>query len=312
MNDENIISAKIINNNHDESNDKAIFCTKCYNLALISVSEEKEKEYENEDIILKITCENNHIEKIHLKMFLKKYKNYSFKECPLCYFAVNINQLYYCFICKEIVCFKCKEKYHSNDNGLIQNQHIIVPFALKNKICKDHNYKTNEFFCKSCKKCICKECLIDHQKFPHYLINLYNINNIIKNKFKMIIDDEEKSNKKTIKRFNNLLIKVNNYFNKNIEYEKKALNIKKYVLNTYESDITNYNNIQSLYLCNKNFYKKKEKKYNELCKKLDININNDYKEKINDNNRIYNLNHNKSLYNYFKYVNKKGKKQYSY
>ena len=106
---------------------KAIFCPKCISLAIINITKE------NDDIFINITCEKDHKETIPLKIFLNGYQNYNIKECSQCQIKRHVNQLLYCFSCKEKFCVKCKEEHIKKLNKKNTNEHIIESLVKKER-----------------------------------------------------------------------------------------------------------------------------------------------------------------------------------
>ena len=267
-------------NNDDEH--KAIICSLCYSLSSINII----KENENEEIFIELTCRNNHTQKMPIKNFLDSYQNYFIKKCQICNMNININKLLYCFFCKEIFCVNCREKHLSKLNK--KNNHLYKIFILKEKNCLKHKFKINEYYCITCEKYLCKDCLpIAH--FNHNIKNLYSVLDH-KNKLKNIIEEEENINKKNLQEFNKIIVNAKNKFRDVYNCEKIINNIKKNIINTYENNNGNFYNINNLNLIEKNFYNKKGVKYdiNNLSDYFCINKNN-----LNKNNQIINNNYEK-------------------
>ena len=246
---------------------KGFFCSECYSFCSININKEKDGE-----IFIELFCENKHIEKMKLTNFLEINEKYSKKECQICCFNMDINDLFYCFSCKEIFCVACRETHSLKKNI---NEHIIEPFALKDNKCIDHNFKTNEYYCSFCKQYLCKECLNSKIHDKHTIINLYINNDKLKKRLFSQLEREENLNKLKLNEFNNILLKANIKFNKINKHRKGIINIKNNILNNYENDCCNYHNIQSLNFIEKVFNNKEKIKFDisKLYRKININDN---------------------------------------
>ena len=275
-------------------------CPKCYSFISINIINNEE----NQEKFVELICENNHIEKILLKTFLKNYQNYLIKECQICHFKIYINQLLYCFSCDVIFCKTCKEK-HLITNNIV---HLIELFILKDKKCKSHKFKSNEYYCYSCKKYICNECL-QNLHDGHNIIK-YISNNDLNKKLKIIIEKEEHYKKMEIHQLNKLILKINQKFQEINDFNQAIEIIKKNILKTYETNKLNYNICQSLNIINSELYNKKKLKYNinKLNQKFGNNVH-DIDRDSNINNKTYE-NKNIKIFNSQK-VEKNNKNKFS-
>lgn len=250
---------------------KAIFCPKCISIAKINIIKE------NEEIFICLSCEKEHKEKITLDIFLNNYKKYNIKECPQCHHKLNINQLLYCFSCKEIVCVKCKEKHNKTMNKNNKNEHVIERYIIKDRKCKIHQIKINEYYCQTCKKYQCKEC-IKNSHINHSIVNLYLNVDKIKNKLNTFIGKQQDVNNIELNACNKLVLKVKNTFQHKFIYDNIVSNIKNNIMHTYELNNSNYFNSKNLNLLNKSFFNK-NKYFSELpklAKEFGFIINNKY------------------------------------
>lgn len=256
-------------NNNNLTNYKRMFCLKCNSLFFIKIK----KDTNNEEISIKLYCENNHTEIVSLNYFLNNYEKYYMKKCQNCNINLNINQLLYCYSCDKVFCEKCKDK-HLIINKNNTNEHQIESFVLKKNVCKKHLFKINQFYCNKCQKYICKECL-DKYHNNHNIINLYINNDKIKEKLKSNIERSENINIYQLKKFNNLINTIRNNFNEISHYKKTIVNIKKNIINNYENNHQLYNNVKNLAFIEKEFNNKKELTNN--CNKLYNKFNNNNK-----------------------------------
>ena len=262
------------NNKNNITNYKRMFCLKCDSLLFINIKKDKK----NEEIFIKLNCDNNHTEIVSLNYFLKNHEKYYMKKCQNCNINLNINHLLYCYSCDTSFCEKCKDKHLILNNKNNINEHVIESFILKNKFCKNHLYKINEFYCNNCQKYICKECLEKYHS-NHNNINLYINNDKIKEKLKSNIEKIENINRYQLKKFNNLITKTRNNFTEISDYKKTIVNIKKNIINNYENNHELYYNIKNVVFIGKEFNNKKElsNNCNELYNKFSYN-------QVNNNN----------------------------
>jgi len=205
------------------------------------------------------------IDNIFIKDFEnKQYINQNKIICNNCKINnksnVYNNEFYICNTCKIYLCPICKKEKHDKN-------HNIIKYEEKYYICDKLNNKYNSY-CLKCKKNICIICEKDHNN--HKMINYgafipnivkykNNINelreniNILKKNIKIIIDNLYKviENVEISYKISNEII--NNYDNKNINYE--------ILYNINEININNENIIKDIKNINK-----------------DININNKFKK----------------------------------
>ena len=262
---------------------KSIFCPspKCISFASISITKE------NDDFFTNLTCEKDHEEKIPINSFINDYQNYNIKECPQCHLKQHVNHIYYCFSCKEKICIKCKEGHAKKMNKKNTNEHLIESIVIKDRKCKHHQYKLNEYYCQNCKKYLCKECLkIGH--FNHNINNLYVNIDKIKHILKAFISKQEEINNLELSAFNKLVVKAKNCFEEKCKYDKIISNIKRNILRAYENNKDNYHCKKNLNLISKSFYNKN--KYNsafpEFAKEFGIIVNDNYSKEENKEKKI--------------------------
>jgi hypothetical protein len=214
-------------------------------------------------------CENNHKGNILLKDYMTKYNKYALskEKCGIC----DKNQkefkedFYYCNKCKIFLCGLCKHNHNEDKND-------IIPYKKYDFICKIHS-SLYSFYCINCKKNLCIRCEKEH--INHEKISLINMiidkkDLLIKlNEIKNIINVYNENINKIIEILNNMKKDVNNYY-KLIEY----------MVNNYNEKDRNYeilNNINEM-IINNNMI-------NDITK---INNENDIKNQFNNILDIYN------------------------
>ena len=238
--------------NIDNKTIGGIFCSYCYSYICINVFRKSDR------IFVKSKCENGHSEFKLLKNFIKNYRNSYIKDCQICYFHININELYYCYSCnsKNIICSKCRNKYHPKSNIKNKKNHITVPLALRCNYCPLHN-KINTYYCIFCKEYLCKY-YDKKEHYSHIVLNL-NLNKIItfKDRAKSIIEKEENENKEIIENINNMIIKIRNKLKEILNYKMNVICLKRNIISSYKYGCWNYNNTKSLKFIRKHFYKNK-------------------------------------------------------
>ena len=232
----------------------------------------------NRDIKMKINnrynidlydCINNHkFNNISFDEFEKTQMiNISKIKCGLCgeNKSITYNNLFYkCYECKIDICPRCQLKHDKN--------HIITDYDKSSYICNEHDEPFANY-CKKCKKNICPRC--DKEHINHENISLTKM--IIEKKdllikldeIKNIINVYNENINKIIEILNNMKKDVNNYY-KLIEY----------MVNNYNEKDRNYeilNNINEM-IINNNMI-------NDIIK---INNENDIKNQFNNILDIYN------------------------
>jgi len=278
--DSNISVIKSDKNPENKTN-SGIFCSRCYSYIFINAINKKEK------IFIKSKCENGHGNINSLQKFILNYKNNYIKDCQICHSHININELYYCYSCnnKNIICIKCRDKYHPKSNKKEEEKnHKTIHFTLRYNCCPLHN-KKNIYFCKFCRKYMC-DLFNKNEHFRHNILNL-NLNKIInlKNKAKSKIEKEEKDNKEEIEKLSNLINKMRNKLKEIFDYKINVIILKRNIINSYKSNKLNYNNIKNLEFIRKNFYNKKN--VNSLLYRLNNSLGikqNQFESNSNQNN----------------------------
>ena len=193
-------------------------CPECFLIPIIKLINE------DNEIIIEIKCEKNHIEKIKLKEFYKKTTAINIYDA-LCYNNNDHNQkdktsFIYCMECEHFFCPECHGNHIKEHNEKYCN---INKFDYQ---CKIHNQPYLKY-CLSCSKNICDKC-IEHNEHDVIFINNQ-------------IDIDEYRNKinKSIFYLNCIVENFNIYIQKsNKLLEELILNFEKFkTINTYELEI---------------------------------------------------------------------------
>ena len=183
---------------------------------------------------------------------LNKKNSQSFK----CYKHKEKEGIEYCQNCKYFMCDVCKE-YHRD---FLSNHKTISSKLINNKIeyCDFHNNNKIEFYCKTCEKTICNECINEFHK-NHEILNVKSNWEKIYQKIKISFNSIEKLESKLDnekKNFENFVInsleKITNLINK---LEKLRGLIYEY----YNLSIGNHRMVSSIIVASfSEFFQKKE------------------------------------------------------
>ena len=253
-------------------------CLDCFLIPFISLY------LENNNLYIKMKCENNHENCIEYNLFQYKIKNkeYDNIECQKC--GKNQNKIYffYCGTCFKILCYNCKEMHK-----VLNENHKFVELINLDNTCLEHN-KNYIGYCETHNKNYCELC--SHSKEKNLLI----LN-------KLLNDNEINS----IKSNNNNNLNILNNIDKSFENLKIAMNNLEKNYNNYKKNIKNkfevLNEFISLYE-RKNFENKINYQITQNIKNNTFNlkeIENSLNQKINQilsicDNITKNLNTNES------------------
>ena len=283
--------------NNKKINNKSfsgIFCSRCYSYICIKVVRK------SDGIFVKLKCENGHKKFKLLQNFMNDYRKSYIKDCQICYSHININELYYCYSCssKNIICIECRNKYHPSSNIKNEKNHITVLLTLRYNYCPLHN-NINTYYCKSCKKYLCK--LYDKKEHNSHVVLNLNLNKIInfKDRAKSLIEKEEKKNKEDIEKINNMITKIRNNLKEILNYKMNVIYLKRNIINSYKLSNWNYNNTKNLKLIRKYFYKKDVKSILSKISNTSRIRDNHFKS----NNKKNNIKRNKSNFQNRKSLN---------
>ena len=294
-----------------------------------------------------IYCHKNHNDIMNeTTNFINTYqndtKNLSINEIKNDFFYYfNENKIFYCNICKSIVCQKCK-KYHkiycdlddkeniddiySNSiskeinyesykeiKNLIEEKLIdyeneiklnkqFMPLFMYDTYCKKHK-KIFNYYCENCQLNLCNECL-NHNN--HNILNWMDIDSL------WILKQEEITREKN--ELNNISKKVNDYINilsrhlnNLIQNLKDVICFKEKILINSKYINNNYNiykNLKNIQFNIKIFDEEKYEKENNVIEKLSIlceYLNNPYSI-MNDN--LFNTNIEDNIYKNTSFVNR--------
>ena len=251
---------------------KQIICPKCAENCLIIM--------DNYKITLN-NCDNGHnTEKIFLKDFNNSQKVDSSKiKCNNCKESIlTKKQLLYCIQCDNCFCILCNSKHKANNK-----EHIVINYDFKNYVCKKHGEKYSAY-CQECKKNLCGDCEIEHDKNHKFIYHREIAKNKDENNLKELKMKIEKFNEaktdikeeilnkdilnKVIENLNKIYEIGNNLvFNytlktKNYQLLMNFININKYneaIIKDIDN-ILNENNIEKKVKLIKEMYDKMEKK----------------------------------------------------
>ena len=294
-----------------------------------------------------IYCHKNHNDIMNeTTNFINTYqndtKNLSINEIKNDFFYYfNENKIFYCNICKSIVCQKCK-KYHKiycdlddkekNDDiysnsiskeinyesykeikNLIEEKLVdyeneiklnkqFMPLYMYDTYCKKHK-KIFNYYCENCQLNLCNECL-NHNN--HNILNWMDIDSL------WILKQEEITREKN--ELNNISKKVNDYINilsrhlnNLIQNLKDVICFKEKILINSKYINNNYNiykNLKNIQFNIKIFDEEKYEKENNVIEKLSIlceYLNNPYSI-MNDN--LFNTNIEDNIYKNTSFVNR--------
>ena len=294
-----------------------------------------------------IYCHKNHNDIMNeTTNFINTYqndtKNLSINEIKNDFFYYfNENKIFYCNICKSIVCQKCK-KFHKiycdlddkekNDDiysnsiskeinyesykeikNLIEEKLVdyeneiklnkqFMPLYMYDTYCKKHK-KIFNYYCENCQLNLCNECL-NHNN--HNILNWMDIDSL------WILKQEEITREKN--ELNNISKKVNDYINilsrhlnNLIQNLKDVICFKEKILINSKYINNNYNiykNLKNIQFNIKIFDEEKYEKENNVIEKLSIlceYLNNPYSI-MNDN--LFNTNIEDNIYKNTSFVNR--------
>ena len=294
-----------------------------------------------------IYCHKNHNDIMNeTTNFINTYqndtKNLSINEIKNDFFYYfNENKIFYCNICKSIVCQKCK-KFHkiycdlddkeniddiySNSiskeinyesykeiKNLIEEKLVdyeneiklnkqFMPLFMYDTYCKKHK-KIFNYYCENCQLNLCNECL-NHNN--HNILNWMDIDSL------WILKQEEITREKN--ELNNISKKVNDYINilsrhlnNLIQNLKDVICFKEKILINSKYINNNYNiykNLKNIQFNIKIFDEQKYEKENNVIEKLSIlceYLNNPYSI-MNDN--LFNTNIEDNIYKNTSFVNR--------
>ena len=265
-------------------NSDIIRCSKCFKIQYVEIF------HKNNDIFCSLKCENEHIFEKPLKKLFEKIRENQIENvvCSLCNNEYSKITFYYCKKQNNFICEKCI--------NVIDCEEKILADDIDN-FCGIHN-KTNLYFCNTCSKEICFECLLNHNSHSFFEIlplnnkeidefqkNILVIeNNIIdlQKKIKSLIELSEKFIKQLNEHKNYYL----NIFNLELLYAKSLLNI--YNKKKLQRKLCNpiIQNIRNLNVFFQSFEFKKndelKKTLNEILMffNLEIDLKNDLKNSI--------------------------------
>ena len=274
----------------------------------------------------------NGVEKtIQINEYLDSMKKntYLYNKCSLCNKKQNEskNIFSYCIKCSKIICSDCIDKHlkinEKNNHDL--NKEYIIKSNEKNIKCLLHPIEKNLAFCLKCNIHICKECMKSQKHLNHNKINIIEVSvtDDIKKKLNAIINiykkkiaqlEEDKEKKKTElynEKEKNKELKEKQRKNKIKEIRKELMKelaeneklLKAILFNLkikYENEVKLL--LSNFKINNEKINKKYERLKTNYDKKFDkdqLNIEEEYKNNVNDleKNKNININENLLLFN---------------
>ena len=284
--------------------DLEIRCPYCF--SFISISQNK-----NDNLNLTTNCENCGSKDISLDAFLISNQNLKIKSCNFCCKNFQTNEMLYSVKCHNFLCKRCyfilfKQKL------IIHNDYIY--FSELGKNCLIHKNINNLFFCESCNRHICSQCLVKHRNFSHKIKNLRNESKKYYNieEMKYIIKQEEKEIESEEKFGQELLNSMKKIFEDDINNRKDLFNFKTSIYREFKYNINNNficENIEKLvdekknpdFFVNNNNLNELEKILNEINKDSSINNINKIDQKNNNFQEFQNILN--SVQNYYNEIN---------
>ena len=221
----------------DDTKNKDLRCLNCYLIPFLTL--------DSSSRAIDINCNFGHGKKINLDEYLQcgynnNFINLACSKCKTQISRVEMKNYIYCKECSEILCNKCLIKH---DN--MYSEHHMVNLEKYDTTCILHN-ETYDYFCLDCKKNICQYCSDDFHS-DHQFVDLDDIN-LKRKEIKIIKANflKEKDNYSNIPSiFNDLIIKLKNELELNINYIQNEIQFKESIINTYENKIDNYNAIMN-------------------------------------------------------------------
>ena len=269
-----------------------IRCPYCF--SFISLTQNKK-----DNLNLITHCENCGNKNISLDTFITLIQKSKFKSCNFCYKTFQTKEMLYSLKDHTILCNNCyfillKQQL------IMQNDYIY--FSEIGKNCLTHKLSKNLFFCESCDRHLCSQCLTEHQCSLPKIINLRDEakNNYNIEAMKFMIKQEEKeieSEEKFGQELLNSMIKIfkNDIKNRNdLSYFKKIVywyfisNCNNYITHENVELLFNKENNPDFFINDKNL-KELNKILNDIDKDSAINNINKIDTKKNNSHNFHDV-----------------------
>ena len=294
-----------------------------------------------------IYCHKNHNDIMkETSTFINTYqndtKNLSLKDIKNDFFYYfNENKIFYCNICKNIVCQKCK-KYHSIYCDLDDNEEIddidnnvvfgetnyesykeiknlieeklvdyeseiklnkqFMPLYMYDGYCQKHK-KLFIYYCENCRLNLCSDCL-NHNN--HNILNWMDIDNLWTLKQDEIAREKNEINIIT-KKAHDIVKRLNKHLTYLIQNLKDIISFKEKILINSKYINNNYNmykNLKNIQFNFKTFDEEKYEKENDVMKRLSIIYEYLNKPYSTINHNLFNSNVEENIYKNTSLVNK--------
>ena len=214
-------------NDNIQNNEKKLIpcrCPSCYLIPSITMYEEEN------NLKLKFKCSNNHEFDDEFNTLYKKSKiDLDNKECNICNVKKLKNKFYFCSICNNFYCKKCKNEHKK------ENNHLCININKYDSRCKIHN-KDLIGYCKEHKMNYCDYCpKYSHEFERHQLIYEKEMNEyleIIKNCENKINNNNKELNL-FINKIEDLLKIIKNIIKTSQINQLIEINFQKEIINTY-------------------------------------------------------------------------------
>ena len=273
-----------------EKNEYVIRCPQCFLIPLIKFK------YENDKHLIEYKCRNCHYRKsIPINKFFEFFSEKKIiMKCSICFKEYKkINDLFYCFKCKGLLCNNCLNEHNIkciNEKKNIINMKRIDEYCLKHgSFLKYYSINSKKSICKYCDEYInhlgtiiqFENMSLNKNKIDSLekkLIDAQNELNLLKNQFKELINEfQNKFNKffelnQNVLKLSYIFLKIYKDFKINGEIIENINQIKQirllYIDNnekTFDEKIKFYSNIIEL-KNKKNFYIDYEKEKEIIIK----------------------------------------------
>lgn len=270
-----------------------IKCPYCF--SYISITQNKTNKF-----VLVLHCEKCGKKEMTIEHYYSLIQKNDTNICNYCCKNIPTLELFYSESHKNFLCKNCFSTLLNNK--IISSDDFISISEFGNK-CTKHKNAINTYFCESCEKHICEQCLLKHKNQFH---EIKKICDGTKNKnyieeLKFMIAKEEKEIESEIKYGQLLLNSMSKIFENEIKNRGDVLYLKKMLFLYFLTNCDNYYTFLNLdKICSKEnnpdfFINDTElNELKEIIKNIEINSG---LNKIGINNNIKNNNPNKSQTN---------------
>jgi len=240
-------------------------CSKCFKIQYVHMYQK------NNDIVCELKCDNKHEFKESLKKLFEKIHENQIENiiCSLCNNVYSKIPIYYCRKKNNFICENCIKIIDCEEKILVDDIDIY---------CNIHN-KSNLYFCKTCSKEFCIECLLSHNS--HSIFKLLPLNNKEIEEFQNKISIMENKLIELEKNTNSLIDLLGKFIKQLNFYKNNYLNIGTLEL-FYAKSLLNIYNSKKLKkkLCNPIF--ENIRNFKSLFQSFEFNKNEELKNTLNE------------------------------